>query len=320
MTSHSPAAPMSPVADEPRRRAAARPPALVAAARKPAPGAVRALVAAALLALLAVVDVGLLAVSVTPLWGSPVGDSARLRSGLPPAISFIGGQPAGLVLAQLQVRDRDPLGYHRSAFGEQGWIELQGCDTRNQMLRRDLTDVVIRPGTEGCVVESGVLRDPYSDATVTFVRGPATSPLTPVDHVVSLADAYRAGAARWPLARRRAFTNDPQNLLVTTASVNAAGSSWRSRQPTSCRSRRPSATHSRGSWPAARASQPEVRRDQPPPRPTPAGCARPGTPGQTAPNQPSCPEHHPPGACHAVGRESVELCTGERHEFTLQRP
>jgi hypothetical protein len=194
----------------------------VAVARKPAPRAVRALVAAALVALLAVVDVGLLAVSVTPLWGSPVGDSAQLSGGSTAAISFVDGQPAALVLAQLPVRDRDPLGYRRDAFGEQGWLELQGCDTRNRMLRRDLTDVVIRPGTEGCVVESGLLRDPYTGATVTFVRGPATSPLTPVDHVVSLADAYRAGAARWPTARRRAFANDPQNLLVTTAAVSAA--------------------------------------------------------------------------------------------------
>ena len=39
-----------------------------------------------------------------------------------------------------------------------------GCNTRDDILRRDLDDLVVRPGT--CYAQTGVLQDPYSGQTI----------------------------------------------------------------------------------------------------------------------------------------------------------
>ncbi len=92
-----------------------------------------------------------------------------------------------------------------------------GCDTRDDILSRDLADIV-RNGD--CTVISGVLRDPYSGTTVEFHRGQGTSSLVPIDHVVALLDAWQKGAQQWDAATLRNFANDPINLQATTRSMN----------------------------------------------------------------------------------------------------
>lgn len=105
----------------------------------------------------------------------------------------------------------------RTEFGR------NGCDQRSDVLRTQLTDVQVRPGTGGCVVETGVLDDPYSGVRVHYRRGePARS--VEVDHVVPLAGAWDRGAAAWPVQRRRDFAGDPRNLVATTAAANRAKS------------------------------------------------------------------------------------------------
>lgn len=94
-----------------------------------------------------------------------------------------------------------------------------GCDTRNQVLARDLTEVEIKPGTHGCVVVFGVLRDRYSDEIARFSRSSASQ--VPIDHVVALSAAWDRGAASWDAQLRRDFANDPDNLTATTQSVNS---------------------------------------------------------------------------------------------------
>jgi len=93
-----------------------------------------------------------------------------------------------------------------------------GCDTRNDVLRASLTDVTVRPGTKGCVVESGTLLDPYSGEQVAFVRARASE--VQIDHLIPLAYAWRHGAAEWPLDKRMTFANDPENLRATIGSIN----------------------------------------------------------------------------------------------------
>lgn len=97
-----------------------------------------------------------------------------------------------------------------------------GCDTRNQVLARDLTEVEIKPRTRGCVVLAGVLRDRYSAQVVRFSRSAASE--VPIDHVVALSAAWDRGAASWDAQLRRDFANDPDNLVATTRTVNAAKS------------------------------------------------------------------------------------------------
>jgi hypothetical protein len=109
-------------------------------------------------------------------------------------------------------------GYSRDQFGS-AWedVDQNGCDTRDDILRRDLRRVVSRAGTNGCVVVSGVLADPYTATSITYVRGRSR---VDIDHVVSLGDAWRTGAARWAASKRLALGNDPLNLLAVSASAN----------------------------------------------------------------------------------------------------
>ncbi|WP_425956846.1 HNH endonuclease family protein [Xylanimonas sp. McL0601] len=112
-------------------------------------------------------------------------------------------------------------GYAREAFGP-AWADVDGngCDTRNDVLARDLREVVLADG--GCVVATGVLDDPYTGEAIDFVRGAKTSGAVQVDHVVALEDAWRTGAADWDAATRAQFANDPMNLLASDGPANMA--------------------------------------------------------------------------------------------------
>lgn len=134
--------------------------------------------------------------------------------------------PLGDIRAELdglEIKGRAPKsGYNRSEFGD-AWTDdvnvaggHNGCDTRNDMLRRDLLDVV----SNGCVVLSGILNDPYTGTSVDFLRGEGTSALVQIDHMVALSDAWQKGAAQWDELRRQEFANDPRNLQATLGWIN----------------------------------------------------------------------------------------------------
>ena len=141
------------------------------------------------------------------------------------AIGLVVGAPAGAravdVLDQLVVKGRAPkTGYSRAQFGA-AWadVDRNGCDTRDDILNRDLHDKQWRPGTHGCVVIAGRLTDPYTGRALVFAKANAAA--VQIDHVVALSDAWQKGAARWDPARRRAFANDPLNLLAVDGPTNA---------------------------------------------------------------------------------------------------
>ncbi|WP_307033718.1 DUF1524 domain-containing protein [Arthrobacter sp. B3I4] len=126
------------------------------------------------------------------------------------------------VLATLAVKGRAPkTGYSRDQFG-QAWadVDRNGCDTRNDTLRRDLTAVALKAGTRDCVVLSGALNDPYTAKLINFVRGNSTSTAVQIDHVVALSDAWQKGAQQLSPAQRLAFANDPLNLLAVDGPAN----------------------------------------------------------------------------------------------------
>lgn len=122
--------------------------------------------------------------------------------------------------------------YDRAKFGQR-WadVDRNGCDTRNDVLRRDLTDATFKPGTRGCVVLTGTLRDPYSGETVRFTRGEGTSDLVPIDHIIALSPGWYWGAWNWTDELRKEFANDPLNLVATTRDSN--GSSGKHDKPPS---------------------------------------------------------------------------------------
>jgi Excalibur calcium-binding domain/Protein of unknown function (DUF1524) len=120
--------------------------------------------------------------------------------------------------AKLTVKGRAPkTGYTRSQFG-QSWYDTDrnGCDTRNDMLRRDLKSRQMR---NACKMLAGTLApDPYTGMSIRFVYGGASE--VDIDHVVALSDAWQKGAATWAAGKRLALANDPLNLLAVDASAN----------------------------------------------------------------------------------------------------
>jgi hypothetical protein len=125
-------------------------------------------------------------------------------------------------LAALEVKGRAPrTGYERDLFGN-GWVDTDrnGCDTRNDILARDLTGETFKPGTHDCVVLTGTLADPYSGRTIAFQRGQGTSEAVQIDHVVAISDAWQKGAQQWSATQRVAFANDPLNLLAVDGPLN----------------------------------------------------------------------------------------------------
>ncbi|MFF8608790.1 HNH endonuclease family protein [Streptomyces sp. NPDC015346] len=129
--------------------------------------------------------------------------------------------PAGSALAAvdtLTVKGRAPkTGYDREKFGR-AWADVDGngCGTRDDILKRDLTGVRFKEG--GCKVASGVLADdPYTGGRIDFVRGRSK---VDIDHIVALSDAWQKGAQRWDADKRRRFANDPLNLLAVDSAAN----------------------------------------------------------------------------------------------------
>ncbi|PII82319.1 hypothetical protein BMH32_07890 [Leucobacter sp. OLJS4] len=130
--------------------------------------------------------------------------------------------PASAALETLEVKGRAPkTGYERTVVFGKAWLDVDrnGCDTRNDILARDLTDTA---RLKNCKVASGVLRDPYSGDTIAFERGPQTSPLVQIDHVVALSDAWQKGAQQLTQAQREALANDPLNLLAVSGAQNSS--------------------------------------------------------------------------------------------------
>ncbi len=127
------------------------------------------------------------------------------------------------LLDSLSVKGRAAkTGYTRDQFGQR-WADVNrnGCDTRNDILQRDLTNILFKPGTHNCVVLSGTLIDPYSGTKIDFVRGNVTSMEVQIDHVVALSNAWQTGAFKLTLEKRTVFANDPENLLAVKGSLNS---------------------------------------------------------------------------------------------------
>ena len=125
--------------------------------------------------------------------------------------------PAIKALQALKIKGRAPkTNYTREQFGA-GWTTLQGCDTRNIILNRDLTNVQI---DESCNVTQGTLNDPYTGKIITFVRSSATSGDVQIDHVVALSDAWQKGAQQLSKDKRIELANDPLELLAVDGPAN----------------------------------------------------------------------------------------------------
>jgi hypothetical protein len=131
---------------------------------------------------------------------------------------------AGIAEIPQRIRGND---YRRAAFGD-SWTDdnaapggHNGCDTRNDILDRDLVDKTY-VSISRCpnAVATGTLHDPYTSETVNLVRGNQTGAAVQIDHLVPLAYAWDQGARNWTDEMRVRFANDPANLLAVDGPIN----------------------------------------------------------------------------------------------------
>ena len=145
-----------------------------------------------------------------------------LVAGIAPSQAASVASGLSVIEAQVTKGRAAKTGYTRAQFG-QTWadVDRNGCDTRNDILKRDLTGEVFKEKTDDCVVLSGTLVDPYSGETINFVRGNVSSMEVQIDHVVALSNAWQTGAFKLTVQQRTAMANDPLNLLAVKGRLNS---------------------------------------------------------------------------------------------------
>jgi hypothetical protein len=110
------------------------------------------------------------------------------------------------------------------AWAQSMWLTLF-CDTRNDILGRDLVDKVYT-SISRCpnAVATGILHDPYTGTDIAFTRGNQVGAAVQIDHIVPLAYAWDMGARDWTSEMRTRFANDPANLMAVDGKSNQAKS------------------------------------------------------------------------------------------------
>jgi hypothetical protein len=131
---------------------------------------------------------------------------------------------AGISEIPVRIHGHD---YRRAAFGD-SWTDdntapggHNGCDTRNDILNRDLVDKTF-VATKRCpdAVATGTLYDPYTNDVIHFTRGNQVGASVQIDHLVPLALAWDLGARDWTDELRIRFANDPANLIAVQGQAN----------------------------------------------------------------------------------------------------
>lgn len=163
--------------------------------------------------------------------------SALAGCGAAPTVAPVqvpAGKPSAAMagLDTLQIKGRAPMtGYARAEFGD-AWTDSStapwsgnGLSTRDDVLSRDLTSIVCKTpapkkAAPHCVVNSGILADPYTGRTIQFKRGETSSMAVQIDHVSAEADAWQKGAQQLTREERTAFANDPLNLIAVDGPTN----------------------------------------------------------------------------------------------------
>ncbi|KAI0035705.1 hypothetical protein K488DRAFT_42751 [Vararia minispora EC-137] len=127
--------------------------------------------------------------------------------------SVIAVSTAKTYLSELTVAaESNSPAYDRNRF--KTWDIISGtCDTRETVLKRDGTNVVV---STNCHATSGTWVSPYDGVTTTDAS------TFDIDHIVALKEAWISGAKDWTDVQREAFANDltrPQ-LVAVDASIN----------------------------------------------------------------------------------------------------
>ena len=105
-------------------------------------------------------------------------------------------------------------GYNRDNWPH--WIDQDNdCqNTRHEILIRDSSQPVRFKNSKRCKVITGKWIGPYTGKT--FMQASDID----IDHIVPLAHAYRNGGNSWSREQKKAFANDPDNLLAVDDFTN----------------------------------------------------------------------------------------------------
>ena len=151
--------------------------------------------------------------------GAPTPDSARGSR----LLRLIARVPTTAGTPYQPGYDRSCSPGHACAFGVEwtddhpGPFGHNGCDTRQDVLLQQMHDIEMRWGSE-CRIYEAALADPYTGEQLTWRDD---GYWIQIDHVYPLAEAWHAGAWRWPQSRRLRFANDVRrNLLAVTSRAN----------------------------------------------------------------------------------------------------
>ncbi len=160
---------------------------------------------------------------------SPLRNPDGTGVGLAPVTGDTDRATARELIDGLTTKGRGPrTGYDRDEFGY-AWMDTadgvpfarNGCDTRNDLLRRDGQDLRFRSGSD-CVVVAMTLDDPYTGTTIEWRKQKASE--VQIDHVVPLSYSWQMGSSRWSEGKREQLANDPLNLIPVQGRANSAKS------------------------------------------------------------------------------------------------
>jgi hypothetical protein len=161
---------------------------------------------------------------------NPLDNPDGTKPGLAAIVSTADKAKARSLIEKIATKGRGPkTGYEREKFGY-AWMDSapggipfahNGCDSRNDLLKRDGEDVRFRAGSD-CVVTSMTLHDPYTGKTIQWTKSRATT--VQIDHVMPLSYDWQMGAAHWPKGKREDIANDPLNLIPADGPTNGAKS------------------------------------------------------------------------------------------------
>lgn len=123
---------------------------------------------------------------------------------------------ANSVLATIRVENEYKTGYKRSLFIHWSDLDGDGCDTREEVLKRDSTS---KPQVDPyrCYVVAGDWFSKYDGKTL----GDRSD--VDIDHVVALKEAWDSGAWSWSESQRKAYANDltdRRSLIAVNDRVN----------------------------------------------------------------------------------------------------
>ncbi|MFJ3444735.1 HNH endonuclease family protein [Streptomyces sp. NPDC086081] len=163
-----------------------------------------------------------------PRAANPLDNPDGTKPGLAAITSSEDKARARALIEKVETKGRGPrTGYDRDEFGY-AWMDSaprevpyshNGCDSRNDLLKRDGRNLRFRSGSD-CVVTSMTLHDPYTGKVIEWTKSRAIK--VQIDHVMPLSYDWQMGASRWTEDKRESIANDPLNLLPVDGPTNSA--------------------------------------------------------------------------------------------------